>query len=82
VPSWFSDDRTDVLLIYRNPSGSDLKITARSLKQEPGIPRLKAMRAHRSLLLASVRTAVMVGMAILLILVLLPAALGVQAAGS
>jgi hypothetical protein len=40
------------------------------------------MRAHRSLLLGTVRTAVMVGMAILLILVLLPAALGVQAAGS
>jgi hypothetical protein len=40
------------------------------------------MRAHRGLLLGTVRTAVMVGMAILLILVLLPAALGVQAAGS
>jgi hypothetical protein len=40
------------------------------------------MRAHRSLLLGTARTVGMVGMAILLILVLLPAALAVQAAGS
>jgi len=40
------------------------------------------MRAHRTLLLGTIRTAAMVGVAILLILVLLPAALGVQAAGS
>jgi len=40
------------------------------------------MRAHRSVFIGTVRTAAMVGTAILLILVLLPAVLAVQAAGS
>lgn len=38
------------------------------------------MRAHRTILLGTARTAAMIGLAILLILVLLPAALGAQAA--
>jgi hypothetical protein len=44
--------------------------------------RLKAMRRHLPLLLTTTaRTAFMVGLAILLILVLLPAMLAAQAAG-
>jgi hypothetical protein len=40
------------------------------------------MRSHRSLLFGMIRATAMVGMATLLILVLLPAALAAQAAGS
>jgi hypothetical protein len=67
---------------YRSPSWRDLKIPSRSLKQEPCIPRLKAMRSHRSLFFGTIRATAMVGVATLLILVLLPAALAAQAAGS
>jgi hypothetical protein len=40
------------------------------------------MRSHRSLLFGTIRATAMVGVATLLILVLLPAALAAQAAGS
>ena len=40
------------------------------------------MRAHRGYVVATARTAAMVGVATLLILVLLPAVLAAQAAGS
>ena len=41
-----------------------------------------AMETHRGLVVGTARTAAMVGVAIVLILVLLPAALAAQAAGS
>ena len=58
------------------------KIPSKLLKQEPRTPRLKAMRSDRSLFFGMIRATAMVGMAVLLILVLLPAALAAQAAGS
>lgn len=58
-----------------------LENLAESLKQRDAIRRLTAMRAHfPSLIVATVRTALMVGVAMLLILGLLPV-LAAQAAG-
>jgi hypothetical protein len=55
---------------------------SRTLKQERTLRRLNGMRAQRSLLTTTARTAAMVGLATLLILVLLPAVLAAQPAGS
>ena len=54
----------------------------RRVKQGTPIRRLMRMkRDSRSLLVITVRTGLMVGLALILILVLLPAALAAQAAG-
>jgi hypothetical protein len=58
------------------------KIAPRRTQQGSGIRRLTAMkRDSRSLLAITVRTGLMVGLALVLILVLLPAMLAAQAAG-
>jgi hypothetical protein len=58
------------------------KFVSWRLKQPTGIRRLTAMkRESRRLLAITVRTGLMVGLALILILVLLPAVLAAQAAG-
>lgn len=64
------------------PPRDDPKIASRRAKQNPGLRRLTVVkRSHAGLVTATLRIGFMVGLAALLILVLLPAAVAAQAAG-
>ena len=64
------------------PSGDGPKFASRDAKQNPRFRRLTAVKRDASGLFATtLRIGVMVGLAALLILVLLPAAVSAQAAG-